>query len=177
MTHSYFKAEWSTPLIISTAVLFIVLLTASFFMIKTFKMPGMGTRIVGVVVLATLLGTLILSYLLSPLGYSIDEENLTVVRRLRPIMIPLRDITEAGVTAPALMHGSIRLLGNDGLWGRYGKYQSPALGTYYMYVRSGKTPVLVQGPQKYVLGPERPEEFVQSLNQAISAAKAKGGVK
>lgn len=174
MTQSYFKAEWSTALIASTAVLFIVILTASFFLLKTLKMPGLGTRVGGGAVLVALLGTLVLSYLLSPRGYSIDEENLTIVRRLRPVLIPLRDITEAGVTAPALMSGSIRLLGNDGLWGRYGSYQSPALGTYYMYVRSGKTPVLVQGRQKYVLGPERPEEFVQSLNLAVTAAKAGG---
>jgi len=131
----------------------------------------------GVLVLITLFVTMILSYLLSPQGYSIGEESLTIVRQLKPITIPLVDITEVEGPTPGLTYGSIRLLGNDGLWGRYGKYQSARLGPYYLYVRSGKNPVLVQGPQKYVVGPERPQEFVKTLNQAIAAAKARRNVK
>lgn len=172
MTTSSFKAEWSPTVIISTVVLFAVLLTASFFLLKTFSMPGLGTRLMGGAVLALLLATLVFSWLLSPLGYSIDEENLTIIRRFKPIAIRLAEIKEAQVSAPALMSGSIRLLGNDGLWGRYGRYHSPAFGAYYLYVRSGKAPVLVQGADKYVLGPERPEEFVQTLNRAVAAARS-----
>jgi hypothetical protein len=171
MTTSLFKAEWSTPVIISTVVLLAVVLTAAFFLLRTFSLPGTGMKLLGGGVLAALLGTLVFSYLLSPLGYAIDGENLTIVRRLRPISIRLADIQEVRVSSPALMAGSIRLLGNDGLWGRYGRYHSPDFGAYHLYVRSGRAPVLVQGPEKYVLGPERPEEFVQSLNRAVAAAR------
>jgi len=177
MTQTWFKAEWSTLLIVSTVVLSIVLLTASFFVLKTFGVPAVGTRIMGVLVEVTLLATMILSYLLSPQGYSLDGDNLTIVRKLRPIIIPLAEITGVEGPTPGLTSGSIRLLGNDGLWGRYGKYRSTMLGAYYLYVRSGKNPVLIEGPKKYVIGPERPQEFVQSLNQAVAAAKAKRGVK
>lgn len=161
----------------STAALFLVLLTAALFVLRTFSDTDAGTKAVGVLVEAALLATLVLSYLLSPRGYSIDGENLTIVRRLKPITIPLAEITAAEGPTPGVTYASIRLLGNDGLWGRYGKFRSASLGAYYMYVRSGKNPVLVQGAKKYVIGPERPQEFVRALNQAVAAAKAGRSVK
>jgi hypothetical protein len=132
---------------------------------------------VGALVEAALLATMVLAYLLFPRGYAIDAENLTIVRRFKPITIPLAEITAAEGPTPGLTYASIRLLGNDGLWGRYGKFRSPGLGAYYMCVRSGKNPVLVQGREKYVIGPERPQEFVRALNQAVAAAKAGRSVK
>jgi hypothetical protein len=177
MTQSFFKAEWSNTLMASTAALFIILLTAAFFVLRTFSDPDSGTKVVGALVEAALLATMVLAYLLSPQGYAIGAESLTIVRRLKPITIPLAEITVAEGPTPGLTYASIRLLGNDGLWGRYGKFRSASLGAYYLYVRSGRTPVLVQGRKKYVIGPERPREFVQALNLAAAAAKSGRGGK
>jgi hypothetical protein len=115
------------------------------------------------------------SYLLSPSGYTIDEKNLTIVRMMKPVVIPLSEITKAEAAVPALLYGSIRLLGNDGLWGRYGKYSNAALGKYYLYVRSGKDQLLIEAANKYIIAPERPQEFLQNLERAMAAAKKTGG--
>jgi len=173
MKRSWFKAEWSNTLIASTAVISLVLLVAAALLPgRAFNDPALGAMAMGVLAETTLLLTLLFSYLLSPSGYIIGEDKLTIVRRIRSINIPFTEITGIEGPEPSLTRRSIRLLGSDGLWGRYGRYRNAKLGTYYMYVRSGKAPVLVQGTRKYVVGPERPQEFVQSLNQAVAAAKA-----
>lgn len=176
MTSNWFKAEWSTPVIISTAVLFTVLLGV--FLLLFTKIAGnhdTETLVMAIATQVVLLVTLVFSYLLSPSGYVIDDKNLTIVRMIKPVVIPLSGITKAEAAVPGLLHGSIRLLGNDGLWGRYGKYSNAALGKYYLYVRSGKGQLLIEAANKYIIAPERPQEFLQSLESARAVAKKTGG--
>lgn len=177
MTSNCFKAEWSAPVITSTAVLFTVLLGVFFLLFtKIAGNPDTETRIMAMATQTVLLVTMVFSYLLSPSGYTIDEKNLTIVRMMRPVVIPLSGITKAEAAVPGLLYGSVRLVGNDGLWGRYGKYSNAALGRYYLYVRSGKGQLLIEAANKYIIAPERPQEFLQSLERAIAAAKKTGGM-
>ncbi|MDP2865788.1 MAG: PH domain-containing protein [Elusimicrobiota bacterium] len=104
------------------------------------------------------------------------DKNLTIVRMMKPVVVPLSEITKAEAAVPGLLHGSVRLLGNDGLWGRYGKYSNAALGRYYLYVRSGKDQLLIEAANKYIIAPERPQECLESLQRAITAVKNTGGV-
>lgn len=174
---TYFKAEWSNGMKLSTIVLFVVLVGVFFLLFtKVFGAQDSGTKIMAGTVQAVLLATLAFSYLLSPVGYSLDEKSLTIVRPMKPIVIPLTEITKAETVVPALLHGSIRLLGNHGLWGCYGKYSNAALGRYYLYVRSGNDQLLIEAANKYVIAPERPQQFLQSLQRAMAAAKNIGGV-
>lgn len=176
MTSNWFKAEWSTPLIISTVVLSLVLLGVFLLLFtKIAGNPDTETLVMAIATQAVMLVTLVFSYLLSPSGYVIDDKNLTIVRMMKPVVIPLSGITKAEAAVPGLLHGSIRLLGNDGLWGRYGKYSNAALGRYYLYVRSGKDQLLIEDANKYIIAPERPQEFLHSLRRAMAAAKSTGG--
>ena len=171
MTSLWYKAEWSTGLITSTTVVMILLLSGILLTLKMCMVHNPVIRFLGISIEASMVGMVIISYLLSPLGYTVDNANLTVVRRLKPVVIPLAGISKMEPSTGKLLDDSIRLMGNHGLWGCYGKYHNSKLGTYYLYARNLKNLVLLEGEKKYVIAPERPQEFLQALNQAVAAAR------
>lgn len=174
---NYFKAEWSTAMKVSTAVLTAVLLAAAVSVFSAAANAPTPLRAALLLTATALLLVTLFSYLLSPLGYSLDGENLTIDRKMKPIVIPLKDISRMEPAAAETLSGSLRLLGNDGLWGCYGKFSNAGLGEYNLYIRSRKTLVLIECASKYVIAPERPQEFLQNLQLAITAAKRTGGAK
>jgi hypothetical protein len=171
----FYKAEWSGWMMLSTVLLTALLLGAAGFTAGAIGGEDAGTRLAMGLTAAVLLATLLLSYLLSPQGYAIDGATLEVVRRLKPVAIPLTGITSAEIGADDLLAGSIKIIGNDGLWGRYGKYRNARLGAYKLYVRRGAPLVLVECGEKYVIAPERPEEFLRELTAAVSHAGGNAG--
>ncbi len=174
MTPLWYKAEWSTGLITSTTVIMIVLLSGMILALKTCMAHNPVVRMLGILIEASMIGMVIFSYLLSPRGYTIDKANLTVVRWLNPVVIPLVSISKMEPATDKLLDDSIRLLGNHGLWGCYGKYRSSKLGTYYLYARNLKHLILLDSEKRYVIAPEKPQEFLQDLNKAVAAARGSG---
>ena len=135
MSH-YFKAEWSTAMKVSTAGLTAVLLAAA---VSVYSAAANAPAPLQAALLLTgtaLLLAILFSYLLSPLGYSLDDKNLTIHRNIRAITIPLSDISRMDSVTAESLSASIRRLGNDGLWGRYGRYSNSRLGEYHLYRRS-----------------------------------------
>lgn len=175
MTSLWYKAEWSTGLIASTTVVMVILLSGILLTFKMCMAHNPVIRVLGISLEVSMVGMVIFSYLLSPLGYTIDNANLTVVRRLKPVVIPLAGISKAEPSTDKLLEDSIRLLGNHGLWGCYGKYRNSKLGTYYLYARNLKNLVLLEGEKKYIIAPERLQEFLQDLNHAVAAARGEKG--
>lgn len=177
MTSLWYKAEWSTGLITSTTVIMIVLLSGMILALKTCMAHNPVVRMLGILIEASMIGMVIFSYLLSPRGYTIDKANLTVVRWLNPVVIPLASISKMESATDRLLDDSIRLLGNHGLWGCYGKYRSSKLGIYYLYARNLKNLILLDSEKKYVIAPEKPQEFLQALDKAVAGAhnSGKGG--
>jgi hypothetical protein len=167
MTENYFKAEWSNYLIASTVIVTAALLASSYWTVRMVKAPEAGMRISGFLLLSIMIGAVMFSYLLAPKGYLIDADKLVIIRPLSSITIPLAGVTGAEAAAPELFNDSIRVMGSGGLWGYYGKYQSPHLGRYYMYARRTSELVLVRGRENYVIAPERFPEFIKVLNLAI----------
>jgi len=170
----WYKAEWSTGMITSTMVLMVTLLSGILLTSKMCWAHNPVIRVLGIFLEVSMVGMALFSYLLSPLGYTIDNTNLTVARRLKPVVIPLAGISKTEHTTDKLLEDSIRLLGKHGLWGCYGKYRNSKLGTYYLYARNLKNLILLEGEKKYVIAPERPQEFLQDLTQAIAAVRGGG---
>ncbi len=174
MTSLWYKAEWSTGMITSTAVVMVVLLSGILLTSKMCWAHNTVIRVLGISLEASMVGMALFSYLLSPRGYTIDNANLTIVRWLKPVVIPLAGISKTEPSTDKLLDDSIRLLGNHGLWGCYGKYRNNKLGTYYLYARNLKNLILLEGEKKYVVAPERPQEFLQDLNRAVAEARGVG---
>lgn len=177
MTGIYFKAPWGNSVIISTIIISAVVLACAYAPLRMARLPGIGIKILGFSVLAMMLGIIVLSYLLSPKGYLIGPDHLTIVRPMKSIMISLDRISGVEEAAPEILSDSTRLLGCDGLWGQYGEYQNSKLGSYRLYVRKTNGQVIIRGKDTYVIAPERPAEFISNLSQALRARAGKGTVK
>jgi len=165
MTDRCFKADWGISVLISTLIVSGVILAGSYWPVRMAISAEWGERILGYSVLALLLGIMLLSYLMSPRGYILGRDAITVVRVIRPIVIPLADITGAEEAGAEMLKGSTRLLGCHGLWGKYGKYHNESLGDYLLYVRKDEGLVVLRGKRTYVLAPENPAEFTQAVNE------------
>jgi len=173
----YYKAPWGNSVIISTIIISAVVLACAYAPLRMVRLPVMGVKILGFLLLAIMLGIIIFSYLLSPKGYLVGPDNLTIVRPMRSIVIPLDKLSGVEEAAPEALSGATRLLGCDGLWGQYGEYQNSKLGLYRLYVRKTTDQVIIRGQDTYIIAPERPAEFIQNLSRAIQARAGKGTVK
>lgn len=177
MTGIYFKAPWGNSVIISTIIISAVVLACAYAPLRMARLPGIGIKILGFSVLALMLGIIVLSYLLSPKGYLIGPNNLTIVRPMRSILISLDRISGVEEASPEILSDSVRLLGCDGLWGQYGEYQNSKLGSYRLYVRKTDSQVIIRGQDTFIIAPEKPAEFIRNLSQAIKTRPVKVTVK
>ncbi|HOI41333.1 MAG TPA: PH domain-containing protein [Elusimicrobiales bacterium] len=174
---NYFRAEWSNSLVVSTAAVMAALLASFYWTLRMTRAPGLEMRVIGVSLLCITIGVIAYSYLLAPKGYLIGPDRMTIVRALNPIVVPFDAISGAETAGPELFKDSIRVMGSGGFWGYYGKYQSSPLGKYYMYARKTWDLVLVRGRENYVVAPEKPLEFIDSLSRGILSYRSKESAK
>ncbi|MBM3178071.1 MAG: hypothetical protein FJZ78_08705 [Bacteroidetes bacterium] len=77
---------------------------------------------------------LLVAYVYSVTGLSIDEKFLWIERPIGPKKILLTDIREAGLIDKKEMKGTVRGFGNGGIFGYYGKFFNAKYGTMTWYV-------------------------------------------
>lgn len=177
MPGTYYKAAWENSLIVSTLIISAVVILCAYWPFQMARSPGIGMKILGSLLLTIMLGIIVFSYLLSPKGYLIRPDSLTIVRPIKSLMIPLARIISVEEAPATVLTDSTRLLGCDGLWGQYGKYQNDKLGIYRLYVRNTGGLVIIRGQDTYVIAPERPQEFIHTLKQELPAGADKGVLK
>lgn len=117
------------------------------------------------VIAGSLIALLLLgSYAYSPSGYSIANGAITVKRLIGNLRIPLNEIYEVRAAVPADFAGAIREFGNGGLFGYYGRFSSPALGSSSWYVTKGSNAVVVRTAAKtLVLSPDDVAGFIATV--------------
>jgi hypothetical protein len=110
---------------------------------------------------------------LAPRGFEIGAGKLRVLRNgWRALEVPLAEIRAVAHADPGVLVGSIRLLGTGGLFGYYGLFRSPGLGTYRLYATRSEGIVLVRGARRaLVLTPEPADAFVTALLAAAPDAR------
>jgi hypothetical protein len=130
-----FAAPWERQLRIAT-LLIVALLAA----------VGVGELILGVhlcdgsleliypflIAPLALGGTVAAAWLLAPRGFALEGTSLLIERVARQIRIPLAEV-RAVAALPQGLGGAVRLGGNGGLFGYYGRYWSHALGSFRLY--------------------------------------------
>ena len=62
---------------------------------------------------------------------------------------------------------SMRLFAMGGLFGFYGLYAVKGLGRMWVYVTRRKKVVIIENRNKYVISPERNEEFLEILRKVV----------
>lgn len=99
-------------------------------------------------------------------GYRLESGRLFVQRLLWATEVPL-DGLQSVEAVPNAMRGSLRSMGNGGLFSITGWYFSKALGKYRAWVTDlPRTVVLRFEGRSVVVSPENPEAFAADLRHA-----------
>ncbi len=107
---------------------------------------------------------------LAPKGYTVESGLVTVDRPLMPVRIPLRPGTVVEAAGPGLLDGSLRTMGNGGLFGYYGNFWKKGVGAYLLYATRSDRFVLIDNGKKYFLTPDEPEFFIEEVRRCLPGA-------
>lgn len=100
-------------------------------------------------------------------GYSINNKKLIIHRLGWTKEFDLDDLVSAGFNAQAIK-GSLRLLGNGGLFGWIGSFSNKELGRFRAYATNRNKCVVLEFKDKTLLvTPDSPIEFVESVQTLI----------
>jgi len=174
---TWFSAPWDRELRIASAILVAVLgaVAGGLLVLGTVLSRGepdlLWPFLVGP---AIAIAVLAMAWLLAPRGFALRGRDLLVERRLRPVRIRLVDIHSVGQLAPGEAARALRLGGNGGLFGHYGRFWNRRLGSFRLYAtrRSGLVRVDT-AEERFVLSPADPEAFVEAvLARAPRASRA-----
>jgi hypothetical protein len=106
---------------------------------------------------------------LAPAGYALGEDGVQVHRRAGVLVIPYRAIRGCD-DEPRSLSG-LTLFGSRGLFGHFGRFWSPRLGNYRLYLSNRSNVVWLATDTGWVgLSPDRPQEFLARLRRRLSAA-------
>jgi hypothetical protein len=156
-TMNHYKAPWGKSLIvISSLGVGICLFVAAFSILmkqSTVLWP------------ATIpLAALCISLLFTIRGYTLSSDAVLIHRLLWETRLSLADL-ESSEFIPKAMKGSIRTFGNGGLFSFTGFFRNRTLGSYRAFVTDLNQTVVLRFPKRtVVVSPDRPVDFVQSIN-------------
>jgi PH (Pleckstrin Homology) domain-containing protein len=133
-----------------------------------------GALSVGVTALFTL-GVVCFTWLLSPRSVVITDDAVVVQRPLWPIEIPLGEIRSVRLLSRGDLARSIRTAGAAGMFAQIGRFHSPALGNFRMYLRNEADGVVIEAGERFVLSPHPADRFVQELAARLARRAGLGG--
>ena len=144
---------WSTILLMAAIFLIIAFVGVIPFWFKILVLILFGT-------------ILYLTYAYSPLGFEIRNDSVTILRKIKPVIIKMEKIQDVRVDPEAATLKAIRF-GSGGLFGFFGTFYSSKLKFHKRYVTCRKNAVLIVADKKYVITPDKPDLFVQLLPERI----------
>ncbi len=178
--NKYYKAEMDKLLRVSTRVvwlffiLFPVVLAFTRFRATSAQAAcpfPLGSAVLGLGLTFLAALTALTAYVtraMAPKGYALNDVELLIDRAMKPIKIPLREITEVTALEEGLFRGSLRLLGTSGFYGYYGLFWNRKLGKFRAYVTRTKDLLAVKtGNGLFVLSPDDTKDFTASLNALL----------
>lgn len=100
-----------------------------------------------------------------PLGYTIDNDQIAVERKMGRFIIPRSEIESVQVVSPEDLGRTWRMAGNGGVFGYTGWFSSSKFGTMRWFATSRERGVLLQlrSGKKYLLSPDDAQGFVKAL--------------
>lgn len=150
-------AKWVTVLVTGTGIA--LLLT------PLFHLEGAVLSLVGILLLL-ISG---LTWLWAPTGYRLGPSSVVVTRPASNVEIAYDDIAQTEVVdGRETLRGAIRTFGDGGLWGYYGAFWSRKLGTFRIYARRLRGPLVLfrtTAGRTIVLAPTDPDLFLAELTE------------
>ena len=109
---------------------------------------------------------------LAPVRYEISEDSIAIRRGgwpFRDILIPLGEVRDIRrVNLPWFSIFRCCSYGTNGVFAYVAYYRDKQLGKFFRASTSLKNELLITGQRQYVISPERPDEFVADVKEAIS---------
>jgi hypothetical protein len=105
---------------------------------------------------------------LAPSGYRLGRDGVHVQRRAGDVVVPYRTILAVDTELRSLT--GLTMMGSRGIFGHFGRFWSPRLGHYRLYLTNQRHVVWLATQQGWVgVSPDRPEEFVARLRERLPA--------
>ncbi len=149
-------AKWVTA---GTAVLFVLICILS---------PALqqGPYFVSVGIALILVSIYLGSYLFRVTAYEVTPDRLIIHRPLKDKVLEKKDIIRVELLIAGALKRSLRLFGNGGLFGYYGKFSNSRFGYMTWYATNRTNPVLLHmtGGKKVIITPNEGEAFVAACS-------------
>jgi hypothetical protein len=111
---------------------------------------------------------LALTYGYAPSSFLVTQEAVVIQRPIKPIALPLEKITLVRRVTEAEFKGTVKTFGNGGLFARTGRFHSPGLGNFRMYLKDSESAVLIDTDERFVISPCEPDAFVLEVQTRMS---------
>ena len=109
--------------------------------------------------------TLFITFLYAPLGYEINPQNISIIRRVNSFIIPRSEILSIEPLSDDDMGRAWRLFGNGGMFGYTGWFSSSKQGRMRWFVSQRKNYIAItlQNHKKYIVSPDDVDGFMQAM--------------
>lgn len=91
-----------------------------------------------------MLPTIILCEGFAPQRLEIGDDGIVILRRYKSVVINREEIKSVECISKLAFRGAIRTFGVGGLFGYYGRYYAPALGSFTLYATSFQNLYLIR---------------------------------
>ena len=144
---SHYKASLDLPAKIITGLFHILCL---FFALKGMMLPA--------IILFT---TDLICYLLHPIAYELNKDELIIKRPFKQVVIKRNDIADIQFLTDEQLKWTIRSFGVGGLFGYFGYFYNRQLGSMLWYTSQRKNRILIRlkNEEKIVISPDDPALF------------------
>jgi hypothetical protein len=107
-------------------------------------------------------------WLFRPQAYYIDNDALVVLRSVSNIKLPYSEINHIGIIKAQDLKGMVRLFGSGGLFGYFGRFYNPKLGSVHLWIGSRKQLLMVtmKNGNKYLFSPKE-EGMAEHLRELM----------
>ncbi len=117
-----------------------------------------------VIIVGLLVAIYSITFLLHPVNYRVETNEIIIHRPLNDIRINKDNIKSVQILEEGVLRWSVRTFGVGGLFGYFGKFANSKLGNMTWYATRRNNAVLVQTTdKKIIITPNEPEKFVQAL--------------
>lgn len=152
----------NTVKIITTIVHFAILPIP----IVLYFQAGIELALLNVLILGVLFS---LIYFLRPFHYALDEEGITINKKVLPKTIPFNNISTIETIAYKELKVRLRLWGSGGLWGWFGFFLSTEYGKLNMQITEKNNLLLISTKdEKYiVVSPTEVIAFAEAVKKGM----------
>ncbi len=155
-----FKASLDTTALIITITITIIFSFVWYLLILQWNVAGAG-KYLGVFLPLIYF----LAWALRPVNYRITSDELIIHRLLRSVHISLKNIVSAEIIDSNKIAWSFRTFGVGGLFGYYGRFRNPAMGSMIWYATRKDRPVMIKTIHKklIILTPDNPKQLLEAI--------------